>query len=319
MGGDYSGLYEPNKRVNQTKRDQKDNEEFLLFSLFVENLNNLLAKKNIMKTLKFAGFVIMLCVLTGSVCEAQTSDLTVIVKGIKEVKGKIMIAAGDKSDPESMTYDMVDVTTTDDVTCVLKNVPDKPLNEKESMELIARMIQNTQRRLERGAGVPTLIWGYATILATLTVWVTLTLTSNHNFNYLWFLIPVIGITGMLLRKRQPKGVRTYVDKVVGYIWLVLGTTGFLLSMLSIMSAMWNLPILFIIIVIMGIGSVMTGLVTEFKPCVFGGIAGLLMGVLHYLIRDLNVHFLTFAFAFLVMFIIFGHILNYRAKKACLKN
>ena len=29
---------------------------------------------------------------------------------------------------------------------------DKPLNEKESLEIITRMIQNTQKKMERGAG-----------------------------------------------------------------------------------------------------------------------------------------------------------------------
>lgn len=200
-----------------------------------------------------------------------------------------------------------------------KELQDKPLNEKESMELIARMIQNTQRKLERGAGAPMLIWGYATIIATLCVWVAVRLTLNYTYNYLWFLIPVAGVLGMLLRKKQPESVRTYVDKVVGYIWIVLGTTGFVLSMVSILSVMWSLPILFIIIIIMGIGSVLTGLVTEFKPMVVGGIAGLLISIAHYLIPGYDAKMLTFALAFIVMYIIPGHILNHRAKEACLKS
>lgn len=208
-----------------------------------------------------------------------------------------------------------------------KELQDKPLNEKESLEIITRMIQNTQQRLERGAGAPMLIWGYATIVATIAVWVAVKLTSDYHYNYLWFIIPVVGGIGMLLRKKQPGGVRTYVDKVVVYIWMVLGTTGFVLSMVSIMSVMWNLPILFIIIIIMGMGSTLTGLVTDFRPMVIGGIAGLLISIAHYLIPGYSNTFisgfdfrmLTFALAFVVMYIIPGHILNYRAKKACLKS
>ena len=208
-----------------------------------------------------------------------------------------------------------------------KELQDKPLNEKESLEIITRMIQNTQRRLERGAGAPMLIWGYATLIATLAVWTAVKLTSDYHYNYLWFIIPVLGGIGMLLRKKQPGGVRTYVDKVVVYIWMVLGTTGFMLSMVSIMSVMWNLPILFIIIIIMGMGSTLTGLVTDFRPMVIGGIAGLLISIAHYLIPGYSNKFisgfdfrmLTFALAFVVMYIIPGHILNYRAKKACLKS
>jgi hypothetical protein len=200
-----------------------------------------------------------------------------------------------------------------------KELQERALDEKESIELIARMIRNTQKGLERGAGAPMLIWGYATIVATLSVWIALRLTGDYHYNCLWFLIPVIGIIWMMLRKKHPAGVRTYLDKVVGYIWLVLGTTGFLLSMLSIMTSMWTLPILFIIIIIMGMGSVLTGLVIEFKPMIIGGIAGLLISIANYLSPVYDIKMLTFAFAFVVMYIIPGHILNYRAGKACLKN
>jgi FtsH-binding integral membrane protein len=200
-----------------------------------------------------------------------------------------------------------------------REMKENPLNEKESLDLIARMIQNTQGRLERGAGAPMLIWGYATLVTTLLVWLTVKQTLNYHYNYLWFLIPVVGCVCMLLRKKQPKGVRTYIDQVVGYIWIVLGGTGFLLSMVSILSIAWSLPILFIIIIIMGMGSTLTGLVTDFKPMVIGGVFGLIISILHYLISGYDIKMLTFAFAFVIMYIIPGHILNYKAKKACLKS
>ena len=210
-----------------------------------------------------------------------------------------------------------------------REMQENPLNEKESLELITRMIQNTQRKLERGAGAPMLIWGYATIIATIAVWVALAITSNNNSHYLWYLIPVIGITGMLMRKKQPKEVRTYIDKVIGYIWIVLGVTGFILSILSFF--IWKLPILFFIIIIMGMGTVLTGLVVEFKPTIIGGIIGLIISIPHYLLSGHSIHIsdytisgydmlsITFILAFVVMYIIPGHILNHRAKKACLKN
>ena len=195
---------------------------------------------------------------------------------------------------------------------------EKPLNEKESLEIITRMIRNTQQKLERGAGGPFLIWGYATIITTLAVWVAIRLTMNYQFNYLWFMIPVIGCIFMFIKK-QPKGVCTYIDKVISYIWIVLGGTGFLLSMMSILSVMWNFPILFIIIIIMGMGSVLTGLVINFKPVVIGGIIGLAISIPHHLINAYDVKMLTFILAFIMTYIIPGHILNHKAKKACLKN
>ncbi len=196
-----------------------------------------------------------------------------------------------------------------------KALRDVPLNEEESMALIAEMIRNTQRKMERGAGTPMLVWGYATVLATLAVWVGVTFTDDYRAQFLWFLIPVIGLTWMLLQRRQPPEVRTYVDKVVSYIWIVMGWSGFIVSCLSFMGVI-RTTILFIITLMMGQGSVLTGLVTRFRPLIIGGIVALLLSVALLYLHTLGPHLLIFALAFVAMGIIPGHILNRRAKKAC---
>lgn len=196
-----------------------------------------------------------------------------------------------------------------------KVLRDVPLNEEESMALIAEMIRNTQRKMERGAGTPMLVWGYATVLATLAVWVGLKLTNDYRVQFLWFLIPVIGLTWMLLQRHQPPEVRTYVDKVVSYIWIVMGWSGFIVSCLSFMGVI-RTTILFIITLMMGQGSVLTGLVTRFRPLIIGGIVALLLSVALLYLHTLGPHLLIFALAFVAMGIIPGHILNRRAKKAC---
>ncbi|MDR0574046.1 MAG: DUF2141 domain-containing protein [Tannerella sp.] len=76
-----------------------------------------------MKTLKILWMAIVLCVSTATTGKAQTADVTVIVSGIKEAKGKLMIAAGDRSNPQGMKYDMAEVVSTDPVVRVLKDVP----------------------------------------------------------------------------------------------------------------------------------------------------------------------------------------------------
>lgn len=196
---------------------------------------------------------------------------------------------------------------------------DKALNEKESLALIAQMIQNTQKRFEKGTGANMLVWGYATVFATFSVWLALRLTGNPNWNFLWFLIPLIGYPYIVFQSRQPKLVKTYIDKVIKYIWMVVGITGFFLSAATIFNFMWAFPILFVVILMMGMGSMLTGLVTEFKPSVIGSFAGMLIGFVNYLVPDYDIKMLTFALAFICIDVIPGHILNYRAKKRCSKS
>lgn len=193
---------------------------------------------------------------------------------------------------------------------------EKNFSEKESIELISRMIQNTQRKMEQGAGTPMLIFGFATVFTTILIWIIIRLTQNPNWNFLWFLIPVLGGVGMwIFRWKKPdKGIRTYIDKMVGYTWLVLGGTGFILSFFTILNIMWPFPILFVIILMMGMGTVLTGLITEFRPFVIGGILGMSLGVVQYITTGFDAKMLIFAAAFVIMMIVPGFILNYRARK-----
>ena len=74
-----------------------------------------------MKTLKMIGVFAALGLSVS--LYGQSADVTVVVKGVGEAKGKVMVAAGDKAKPQEMIGEMVAVTSTGDVVCVLKNVP----------------------------------------------------------------------------------------------------------------------------------------------------------------------------------------------------
>ncbi|MCI1778545.1 MAG: hypothetical protein LKI53_01145 [Bacteroidales bacterium] len=193
----------------------------------------------------------------------------------------------------------------------------KVLNEKESLEIITRMIRNTQHKLERNAGKPFLVWGYATVFATAAVAVAIGITNNPYWNYLWFLIPVIGIPFTLLGKKHQKGIRTYVDQVIGYIWIVFGIVGFIISCISIIPVMWRwkIPVLFMILLLMGMGTTLTGLVTKFRPSIVGGILSIILAFGIYFVSGWLLTLLLFALTFVVMMIIPGHILNYRAGRS----
>ena len=96
---------------------------------------------------------------------------------------------------------------------------DKELNEKESLELIARMIRNTRRNLDTGSGNSFLVWGYVGVLVTLAVWAGVTFTGNPVWMWGFWGIPVVGylLMFLLLRKRQ-KPVKFYLDKILERVW-----------------------------------------------------------------------------------------------------
>lgn len=76
-----------------------------------------------MKTLLIKGFMVLSALVLTNKAMGQTAELTIEVKGIKEVKGKILVAVKDSEDPQKNIYDMVSVEKKDGVVCTLKNVP----------------------------------------------------------------------------------------------------------------------------------------------------------------------------------------------------
>lgn len=188
------------------------------------------------------------------------------------------------------------------------------LEARKRIDLIERMIENTQRRIVRNAGRPFLYWGYATVAVALAVWQALRCTGDPRWNLLWFALPLVGGTLMLLdgRKRAttPEGqVRTYVDTVVSHIWTVMGIAG---GMVSCTAFLTHLPILCIVLLLMGCGTAITGLVIRFRILLYGGLAGIVLAP-----ATLAAHgwaLPLFAAGFVVMMIVPGHLLNREAER-----
>ena len=66
----------------------------------------------------------------------------------------------------------------------------KSLNEKESLELIARMIQNTHNNLENKGYIGLLVNGYCTLFTSLLVYFLVRHTHN-NYYFIATLITII--------------------------------------------------------------------------------------------------------------------------------
>lgn len=75
---------------------------------------------------------------------------------------------------------------------------DKKMTEKESLELITQMIQNSKKNLRLGNVNILLLWGYLCAITALVVYVLILITGNPLWNWVWLAIPVIGFSGDVL-------------------------------------------------------------------------------------------------------------------------
>lgn len=187
---------------------------------------------------------------------------------------------------------------------------DRKMEAAESLELIGRMIENTRSRIARNSGRPLLAWGYATVLTTLVVWGAVAYFQDPRWNYLWLLLPVLGwlLMGLTRGKRTEGEARTFVDRVIGNVWFVMGSTALFVCLLTLFTPM-RLPILFIILLIMGMGTAVTGLIIRFTPTIVGGIAAIVLAPCTLLACNMWQPLLFIA-GFVMMMIVPGHILNH---------
>lgn len=191
---------------------------------------------------------------------------------------------------------------------------EKNLTEKESLELISQMITSSRRKLEDGNGIPFLIWGYTTFFVSLVVYFFINATGDYHYHFLWFLIPVIGSIGMFISKRNKAKhsghAMNFIERVIGNIWMVIGIAAFLIS---IGAFLVRFPVLPLMLLLMGIGTTLTGLTIKFKPVIISGFIGMASCVLPFII-DGNEQILVFGVIYLIMMVVPGHIWNYKGRK-----
>ena len=77
-----------------------------------------------MRTKKFILALLSVVLLSSMNVMAQRVDLEIRVKGIEEVKGKVMIALGDLNEPQKLFTGIKEVTETGEMTFLMQGVPD---------------------------------------------------------------------------------------------------------------------------------------------------------------------------------------------------
>lgn len=105
--------------------------------------------------------------------------------------------------------------------------------------------------------------------------------------------------------------------MINQIWLVLGLICLIVSMISFILP---IPILFFVCILMGAGTILTGCVINYKPYIYCGVVGAALSFLCLVVKGAD-SILVFAGIFLVMMVIPGHILDYQLQKKikCTKN
>ena len=197
---------------------------------------------------------------------------------------------------------------------------ERKLNEKESLELIAQMIQNSKKNLQVGRGNQFILWGWLGAITSLAVMGMLMWTKNPAWNWLWFAIPVIGWPTMMWQmKKEKKPVVTFTDKVLKAVWMSIGSIGMLGTFLMAIYAKNMMLMLPGVSILIAIGVFITGAILDdraLKTRTFGALLLIMMASCHivFMQDDFYWYYITFSLGFIVMLVMPGYHLNKEAKK-----
>ena len=203
------------------------------------------------------------------------------------------------------------------------------LTEKESLELISRMIQQTKQNLKVGSGNTLLYYGYTAVIISIAVYVLCYFTSAMAWHNLWFLMFVPMIYEKISRKKKRVSVVTYIDKAVKNVWSVINSL-FILSVATIIvigfitNVIILIPMMPLSLLYVGIGTACTGVITNEKSMTYFPIISFIISIYMLIYLLANGSFgiewnLLCGLGFLTMLVIPGHILNRKSLKQCSEN
>ena len=204
---------------------------------------------------------------------------------------------------------------------------ERKLNEKESLELITKMITNTRNRMQTSNGNIYLLWGYTSVAVAILIYTIGFFSTHPGWNFLWFLIWIIGgtLTGHMMKKDKnfPKG---YTDRLTEGVWTIVGycalvSTALCLYFMFVKGAnCWSLMMVFGLFVI-GFATSVQGVILKENSLIAGGGIGMGFGafIMCCLIAGIPLENAwttpLFILTFIFMMIMPGHILNHKAKKS----
>ena len=204
---------------------------------------------------------------------------------------------------------------------------EKQMTEKESLEIITKMIERTKERYSLGDGNILLMWGYLTVVVSLLVWCLLWLTHNNACNWCWFLIPLVGgiATPLMAKNKHKSGVVSYSDRIISRLWTTVGLSFLLLTVFCLFFTYvlrvdcWIAMLVYCLIVT-PVAEMVNGIVLKESSMQWGGAITLVIGLFTLCCVTGGIplgaswFMPLFILAFIVMMIIPGHIINSKASK-----
>lgn len=160
-----------------------------------------------------------------------------------------------------------------------------------------------------------LVWGWITFVACTGQFLLKHIVKYEQHYQVWWLI-VVGIAFSIwygIKEGENRKAKTYVGESIKYLWMGMGISYFVLSMI-LTKVGWDSTIFPFFIMLYGLGTFVSGSILQFRPLVIGAIIAWALAIgAAYVAYDYQMLF--GAAAILVSYIIPAYMLRSRNKTA----
>lgn len=155
---------------------------------------------------------------------------------------------------------------------------DEKFSPEQSLLLIQSMISKTKQNMSDNS-IYFLIWGWLTFIAFVGQFI-LKHILQYEKHYMVWLVVIIGVIFSIYQgKKNEKKVRakSWVDENMSHLWLGMGISFFVLSMI-ITRMGWGTEMYPFFIMMYGLGTFVSGNFLQFRPLIIGGIIAWVLAI-----------------------------------------
>jgi hypothetical protein len=149
---------------------------------------------------------------------------------------------------------------------------------QQSLAVIQGMIAKTRNNMGDNAH-HFLLWGWVTFAALVTQFLLKHVMGFGEHYLVWLVMIPTAFVSIYIRRRQNKTVKatSYVQDGMKYLWMGMGISFFVLSMIFSRIG-WDSDIYPFFIMMYGLGTFVSGKILQFTPLVAGGIAAWIIAI-----------------------------------------
>lgn len=188
---------------------------------------------------------------------------------------------------------------------------EKQLSERESLELINRMIHEAKGYFYE-SGIAALLYGFTILVCSILTYLMEKKFITFPFHPFYILVPVFFVQAWIqYREEKKKKAKTFTDEAIDYVWI-----GFFLSAIAAFGANFaglGYITITIILFLSAFAAFLTGMIAKFRYHIICSFICWIIAVISFFTLKPEIYLLLSAVAILV-WIIPGFMLNATFKK-----